>query len=165
MEGAVPVSDASQMRQETAVAIGIVRRGDDFLVGVRTHEPLAGLAEFPGGKCAPGESPERCVLREVREETGLDVVVVGKRGEATHDFPHGRVRLSFFDCEAAESREPLLPFRWVPRAQLAELRFPGANAEIIAALVHSLNETSRQACDLSARKYPLQPQGENPVTG
>jgi len=123
-------------REEIAVAIGVVRRGDELLVGIRDADaPLAGLAEFPGGKCLAGETPERCVIREVREETGLDVVVVRLRQEVRHAYGHGRLRLSFFDCEAIAGQEPRPPFRWTARRKLAELRFPEANAGIIAALL------------------------------
>ncbi len=142
-----PPSDASEKRpdddrEEIAVAIGIVRRGDEFLVGIRDAEaPLPGLAEFPGGKCLAGEAPEQCVIREVREETGLDVVAVGLRQEVRHEYEHARLRLSFFDCQALlPDQEPRPPFHWTPRGKLAQLRFPEANAGLITALVDSRDE-------------------------
>ena len=40
----------------------------------RGHEPHRGLWSLPGGRIEAGESPEQAVVREVHEETGLDVV-------------------------------------------------------------------------------------------
>ena len=40
---------------------------------LRGHAPAEGLWSIPGGRIEPGESDEQAVVREVREETGLDV--------------------------------------------------------------------------------------------
>ncbi len=117
----------------TDVAIGLIRRGDVYLVGQRAGDTvLTGCAEFPGGKCLPGESLEACVQRECEEETGLPIRVIGLRREVIHDYPHGQLRLAFFDCEVNGAGEPRPPFRWVDRRDLATLPFPEANREIIA---------------------------------
>jgi 8-oxo-dGTP diphosphatase len=118
------------------VAIGVVRRGDAFLVGLRGPDsPLPGLAEFPGGKCAPDEPPEVCVVRECLEETGLRVAVVRLRQTTRHAYPHGELRMFIFDCEPLDDAPPRLPFIWRQRAELALLPFPEANATVIRELL------------------------------
>jgi len=122
----------------TAIPIGIavVERDGRYLVGTRPDGvPLAGYAEFPGGKCEPGETPEACAVRECREETGLVVEPVELLERRTWDYPHGRVELSFALCRPVDGSEPAAPFRWVPRAELAGLRFPEANAAVVGRLV------------------------------
>jgi len=125
----------SKMNQPTPIAIAVVRRGDSFLVGERSLDgPLPGLAEFPGGKCLPGERAAEAAVRECREETGLEVRAVVTLQEVEHAYAHGRLRLSFVACEVDGMEAARPPFRWVPRSQLSSLRFPDANRELIRML-------------------------------
>jgi len=43
--------------------------------------PFKGYWALPGGRMDPGETIEQTIVREVKEETGLDVVIVSKVGE------------------------------------------------------------------------------------
>jgi mutator protein MutT len=125
----------SESMQETDVAIAIVQKDGCYLVGLRAPGALlAGYAEFPGGKCQPGESPEQCAVRECLEETGIEVYVVTLRQVVVHDYPHGKVRIHFFACTPLEKGVPLDPFRWVERTELAKLSFPPANEAVVASL-------------------------------
>jgi ADP-ribose pyrophosphatase YjhB (NUDIX family) len=45
-----------------------------MLLILRGHEPGKGLWSVPGGRIEPGETDQQAVVREVREETGLEVV-------------------------------------------------------------------------------------------
>ena len=51
------------------------------------HDPLSGKWVVPGGQFAPGESPEDCVWRMVREETGLSLLAFRLRGIVTFVTP------------------------------------------------------------------------------
>lgn len=120
------------------VAVGLIKWKGRFLVGRRAADgPLPGLDEFPGGKCRADERPEACVVRECFEETGLRVRPRRLRHRVAHEYPHGKLEISFFDCEidGREVVEPLAPFRWVDLSEVAALRFPEANASLIAELI------------------------------
>jgi ADP-ribose pyrophosphatase YjhB (NUDIX family) len=54
-----------------------------LLIVQRGHHPHRGLWSLPGGRIEPGESPEQAVQREVREETGVDVLPGALIGHAT----------------------------------------------------------------------------------
>lgn len=119
------------------IAIGVVLRGSDVLVGRRLRPPLAGLSEFPGGKVLPGETPKHAVVREVREETGLQVRADATLSLRRWRYSHGLVDLHFFLCRptGGGSPRPRPPFEWVPLEAISRLRFPPANATVLRELV------------------------------
>lgn len=125
------------------IGIAVVEQADRYLVGIRRPDvPLAGFAEFPGGKCLPRESPEDCAVRECREESGLLVTVDRLLMRREHSYPHATVDLHFVLChpaEAASGGDEHRGFRWVPRQQLASLKFPEANEPIIRLLLDSVS--------------------------
>ena len=120
------------------VAVAVVEHAGRYLVGTRgAGAPLAGYAEFPGGKCAPGEPSEVCAVRECLEETGLRVDAVRPLVTTNWQYPHAAVRLHFWLCQPVSHAAPRSPFRWVTPAELARLQFPEANAAILALLMAS----------------------------
>ncbi|GAB4310777.1 MAG: hypothetical protein Kow0059_00380 [Candidatus Sumerlaeia bacterium] len=61
----------------------------------------AGLWDFPGGKVDPDEVLEEAVRREVREETGLDIILVGHLGGSLQETPVPRLHYIFFEARLA----------------------------------------------------------------
>lgn len=125
------------MTAPTRIGIAVVEHDGRFLVGVRPEGvPLAGYAEFPGGKCEPGESSEGCAARECLEEAGITVEPTQLLDRIEWNYPHGQVDLHFWLCIVVDPTvEPTPPFRWVSRDELRRLRFPGANTRVVARLV------------------------------
>ncbi len=129
------------MNEQAAIRVGlaVVADGDRYLVGIRgPGGPLPGKAEFPGGKCHPGESPRECAVRECREETGLAVQPIEPLLMVRHQYEHGVVELHFWACRLAADASPaavLNGFRWIPRAELPTMPFPEANAGVLKMLM------------------------------
>jgi mutator protein MutT len=124
-------------RPTIVVLAAIVERDGRLLVTRRlkgTH--LAGLWEFPGGKCDPDETHEACLGRELIEELGVESVVGPEILRVEHSYPERTVRLHFRTCEISGEPQPLLgqEIRWVERSELAGLEFPEADRELIERL-------------------------------
>jgi 8-oxo-dGTP diphosphatase len=121
------------------VVAAIVRRNGKILITRRLdHAHLGGLWEFPGGKVEPGESLEEALLREIREELGMEIVVGPEIFTIEHDYPTKSVRLHFFDCGVIQGEPQALDvsdLRWVTPLQLADFEFPPADAELIRKLI------------------------------
>jgi len=135
--GQSPASARQASPQAIPVGIAIVRQENTYLVGTRLPgQVLAGMAEFPGGKCDPGESPADCAVRECLEETGLPVIAGELLLQTRHCYAHGTVDLFFHLCHPCRPETgPLLgTFRWVPVSDLPGLVFPEANAALIPLL-------------------------------
>jgi mutator protein MutT len=119
------------------VLAAIVERDGHLLVTRRidgTH--LAGLWEFPGGKCEAGETHETCLAREIMEELGVAAVVGAEVLVTEHTYAERTVRLHFRRCEIAGTPRALLgqQMQWVRREDLRTLEFPEADAALIARL-------------------------------
>ena len=54
---------------------------DRILLVKRDTVPFKGYCALPGGRMEPGETVEQTIVREVKEETGLDVIIVRVIGE------------------------------------------------------------------------------------
>lgn len=125
------------MRDYVTVTAAVIERDGAFLVARRPEGAhLAGLWEFPGGKCDPGETLRECLAREIREELGCGLSIGEEIYTTSHDYPERTVQLHFFDCRlqgepAANIGQEL---RWVPRAALGSLPFPPADHQLIERL-------------------------------
>ena len=117
------------------IGIAVVEHAGRYLVGVRGPVvPLAGFAEFPGGKCLTDESPLDCAVRECLEETGMVVIPERLLQHKEFEYPHGPVSLHFVLCHPANQsvvQDQHQQFRWYSTKELKVLKFPEANADVI----------------------------------
>jgi mutator protein MutT len=119
------------------VVAAIVEDDGRFLLARRlagTH--LAGTWEFPGGKCETGETHEECLVRELREELGVEAIVGRELLVTEHVYPERTVRLHFRRCALAGAPRPVLgqQVRWAGRAELASIDFPAADRALVELL-------------------------------
>ena len=125
-------------RQAVEVAAGLVFRGGKLLIARRAADAhLGGLWEFPGGKREPEETFEQCLVRELREEVGIEVKVDEHVETIIHDYPEKVVHLEFFRCEwLRHEPEPLGcdDIRWISVHELKQFVFPAADERLLERL-------------------------------
>ena len=121
------------------VAAGLVFHRQKLLITQRpAGAHMAGLWEFPGGKREPGERIEQCLVRELREELGIEVALGQLFKEVTHDYPEKTVHLKFFLCRLAKGKPRAIgcaAFEWATREGLAKRTFPPADERLLRRLV------------------------------
>ena len=125
------------MTPRLVVGAAVIERDGSYLVTERQKGVhLEGYWEFPGGKCENGESMEQCLRRELREELGADAQVGDEVLAVTHEYPERTIELHFVACRLIGEPSPQLGqrMRWVARDDLARLRFPPADDELIELL-------------------------------
>ena len=85
------------MKQVTAA---IILKDNKVLIAQRAPEDnLAGKWEFPGGKIEPGETPQECLKREIREELDVNIEVLDFFGESIYAYHSGTIKLMAFWCQ------------------------------------------------------------------
>ena len=100
---------------------------------------MAGLWEFPGGKVLPGETPEATVIRELREELGIDVAqaCLAPFAFASHAYERFHLLMPLFLCRRwagrPQGREGQA-LAWVPPNRLTTYKMPPADLPLIPLL-------------------------------
>lgn len=126
------------MMKQIEVSAALIFRDGQLLITQRHADAhLGGCWEFPGGKREAGETFEQCLMREIREELGVEIVVGELFEEISHDYPEKSVHLKFFLCKLISSEpQPLdcAAVKWIDKAGLDTQEFPPADARLLEKL-------------------------------
>jgi 8-oxo-dGTP diphosphatase len=134
-----PTSPSSDVTPMLVVVAGVIRRcGGEILLAQRppgVH--MAGLWELPGGKVRDGESPPAALIRELREELGIETEVGDPVTFAVHEEPGRRILLLFYNAEILAGEPQSLEgqaLAWVPPRRLVDYDTPPADAQLVQVL-------------------------------
>jgi 8-oxo-dGTP diphosphatase len=122
----------------TQVAAAVIERPGEFLLAQRpSGKPYPGYWEFPGGKIEPGEDARAALVRELREELGIEVRAATPWITRVYAYTHATVRLHFFrvtawDGEPKPLEDQSIAWQRVGAPEVSPM-LP-ANAPVLAAL-------------------------------
>lgn len=120
------------------VAVALIDVDGRVLIAKRPQgKSLAGLWEFPGGKVEPGERPEAALIRELREELGIEVSesCLAPFVFASHAYDSFHLLMPLYLCRrwdgvvAAREHDALA---WVKPVKLSAYPMPPADEPLVA---------------------------------
>lgn len=134
----LPIRKAKKTIPHYDIVVAVIRRRGRYLLGKRPPGGLlGGLWEFPGGKIEPGETHEQALVREVQEETGLEVRAGERIATVEHAYSHFAVTLHVYACEVVGGRAEARyhsELKWVGPRELDQYAFPAANRRFLGKL-------------------------------
>ncbi|HUJ98630.1 MAG TPA: (deoxy)nucleoside triphosphate pyrophosphohydrolase [Stellaceae bacterium] len=122
------------------VAVALIDTDGRVLLAQRPEgKAMAGLWEFPGGKVLPGEPPEAALIRELKEELGIDVAeaCLAPLTFASHRYESFHLLMPLYVCRrwsgivAAQEGQALA---WVRPQKLDQYAMPPADKPLVAML-------------------------------
>lgn len=137
------------------VTCAVIRNDEGLVLAVRRGPQMgnAGKWEFPGGKTRAGEDHENCIIREIDEELGIDIVICGRLDEVVHDYGDKKIKLIPFICDTL-SANPVLrehdEYRWMEPEMLVTLDFTAADVPVAVQYAsghHAVKETEKESAE------------------
>ena len=120
------------------VAVALVDADGRVLIAQRPEgKQLAGLWEFPGGKVEPGERPEAALIRELKEELGIDVkeAFLAPFVFTSHAYESFHLLMPLYLCRrwsgTVQAREHAA-LKWVRPNRLRDYPMPPADEPLVA---------------------------------
>ncbi|MDO5298509.1 MAG: (deoxy)nucleoside triphosphate pyrophosphohydrolase [Clostridia bacterium] len=122
----------------TEVVAALIWDGGRFLICQRPAHKARGLLwEFAGGKVERGETREQALVRECREELGIELSVKRVFMETTYAYPDVTIRLTLMEARIADGKvRPLehSALAWILPEEIGAYAFCPADQAFLPAL-------------------------------
>jgi len=131
-----PVKAPKKKVPHILVGAGVItnRRGEVLVAQRKTDAMLGGLWEFPGGKQESGETIQQCIVREIREELGVNVTIEDFLLTVKHAYSHFTMEMHAYRARIASGRpRPIecAAYAWVKIPNLREYPYSKADLKIV----------------------------------
>jgi len=94
--------------------------------------------EFPGGKMEPGETREETIIREIKEELDIDIIIKEDFLTIAHQYPDFHITMHSFICESNDTEVTLtehIHYQWLGKNELTRLDWAAADIPIVNKLI------------------------------
>lgn len=124
------------LKNVSVVAAVIVREGRVFATK-RGYGEFEGGWEFPGGKVEDGETPEKALVREIKEELDAEIEVGEHLVTAEYDYETFHLSMRCYECSLVGEHMKLLEHsdaKWVDKEGLDGLDWLPADVQVVEAI-------------------------------
>ncbi len=112
----------------------IIEKDGYYFATQRGHGEYKGWWEFPGGKIEEGESKEKALIREIKEELDTDIKVNEYLCTIEYDYPNFHLIMHTYICALVEDNITLLEHessKWLSNDELLTVEWLPADLEVI----------------------------------
>ena len=121
------------------VTAAIIKQGDKYLITQRArNDQLALKWEFPGGKVEEGETPQECLIREIKEELNLDIEVKEIFATSIYNYDSDSIELQAYRAVIVGEKIKLIihnDAKWVTPKGLLNFDLCPADIAIVERIV------------------------------
>lgn len=109
--------------KKVEVSSAIIIKGTKIFITQRGYGEFKDKWEFPGGKLEKYESPENCIIREIKEELDADIRIIKYLSTIEYTYPTFHLIMHNFICELKSSHMSLLEHEAAKFVDVNELDF------------------------------------------
>ena len=117
------------------VSSAIIHKDQRVLIAQRPPDGLlGGMWEFPGGKQETGETIQQCIVRELKEELGINIEIGAFLVTVKHAYSHFTMEMHTYFAKIKSGRPRPLhcqDYRWVKISDLREVPYSKADLYVI----------------------------------
>ena len=131
----MPIIDHKNVK--IVVSLALINDADEILLSQRPkNKHLAGFWEFPGGKVETGEVPEIALIREIKEELGINInnKCIAPLSFSEFDYKEFQLLLLLYVCRRWEGEPKSMEsneIMWVKPNMLRKYKIPPADDALI----------------------------------
>ena len=132
----------------TQVVAALIWREDKILICRRpANKARALLWEFPGGKVEAGETPEKALVREIKEELAADISVGKRLTTVEYDYPEFHLVMDCYLCSVDPHALKLLEHEnaeWLTWRDFNKMDWMEADKKVVEAVKTFFKEAERK---------------------